>query len=190
MIIYVEGIPASGKTTTINSLSKRFPKQVFKVPQYINDKEGANAEMKIEQSYFMRNDENKWQMAKDSGKKFVFVDRGHLSTIIYNLAKFTIKKNIEMLKVLNWYFEDILSRGKLPDYYVFLKTDPKLSLERRKNLLTTENAWDHQKLLEFANNYYPKLMRNYESIVPLLTIPTDSLSLYEIEQKFVSHFGL
>ncbi len=183
-VIYVEGIPASGKTTTISRLSKRFPDRILYVPEYVNKEEMSGG-----QDWFMRNDEMKLQFAKDSDRELTFVDRGHLSTIIYSLAEFRIRKDREALRVLKWYFEGILSRKQFPDYYVFLKTDPTISLQRRKHLLTPDNMWDYQEALEFANSCYPVLM-DYELGVNLLTIPTDSLTLNQIEQKFVSHFGL
>lgn len=184
IVIYVEGIPASGKTTTLNGLSRKFPDRVLYIPEYINQEVMSGG-----QDWFMRNDEMKWQMARGSGKEFTFVDRGHLSTIIYSLAEFKIKQKKEVLRVLNWYFESILSPKRLPDDYVFLKADPMISLQRRKHLLTPDNMWDYQEALELANSCYPVLM-GYELGVNLLTIPADSLSLDQIEQKFVSHFGL
>lgn len=185
LIVYVEGIPASGKTTTINCLSNKFPNRVYGVPEYVNKEEVGT-----DQSYFMKNDEMKWQMAKDSDRELTFVDRGHLSTVIYSLAESKIRQSQDMSRVLDWYFERVLSQGKLPDYYVFLETDPKLSLERRKYLLTPDNVWDYQEALEFANAYYPELIKAYESTIPLLIIPASSLSLDQLEQKFISHFGL
>lgn len=185
MIVYIEGIPAGGKTTTLNRLSKKFPDRLSIVSEYVNSEEAQS-----DQSWFMRNDEMKLEMAKGSKKEFVFVDRGHLSTVIYSLAEARIKGDNDGLKVFDWYFGTILPRKQLPDYYIFLRTNPELSLKRRAHLLTKDNMWDYQEALELANNSYPAFMNKYEQTIPLLTIHTDQLTLDQLEEQFISHFKL
>lgn len=190
MIVYVEGIPASGKTTVLKRIEKRFPESILYVPEYVNVEEGKRAEMSDDQGYFMRNDGLKWRTARESTKDITFVDRGHLSTVIYNLAAFQMLHTIECLNVVRWYFEDVLANNRLPDSYVFIRTEPSASLDRRRHLLTPDNIWDHQEALEFANEFYPKMMKTYELAIPILTVLANSMTVDQVEQHLITHFHL
>jgi uridine kinase len=56
MIVYVEGIPASGKTTVLKRIANRYPEKVLYIPEYVNVEEGKQAEKTGDQTYFMKND--------------------------------------------------------------------------------------------------------------------------------------
>lgn len=189
-IIYIEGIPASGKSTLIESLSSKYNKDIDIIPEYINIDQGKKAEVSHDPDYFKKNDVIKWLMAAKSKKKLIFVDRGHLSTVIYNLAEFKISKKIESLKIIDWYFETILKNNYLPDYYVLLETKPAVSLKRRTKLMGLHNIWEHEDALGLANEYYIRLIRSYETKSKLLIIKTDFLSIDRIEQKIIEYFNL
>jgi len=189
-VVYVEGIPASGKTTIINRLLGKFNRLIDIVPEYVDSREGKRAEITHDPNYFIKNDEAKWQLSQESNKKFVFVDRGHLSTVIYNLVEVRIKKNIDRLKILDWYFDSILGKNRLPSYYILLQADPLISLKRREKFFVSHNIWDYQESLEFANDYYIKFLESYETTVPKLIIQANKLSLNQIEDKIVEHFDL
>jgi thymidylate kinase len=185
LVVYVEGIPGGGKTSIINRLAQKFPDRVLGVPEYVNPRKNNEG-----QNYFMKNDEMKWKIARNSEKVLTFVDRGHLSTVIYSLAELKIKENTNMLEVLDWYFESVLIEKRLPDYYVLLNIDPTLSLERRKDSWSADNMWDYREALEFANQYYAKFINTFEFAIPLITIMSDGLTLDEVENRFASSFNL
>jgi|GEM_PF-2366373 len=185
LIVYVEGIPASGKTTTLNRLAKEFPDRIAVIPEYVNSEEMNN-----DQGWFMKNDEMKLQKARESGKEITFVDRGHLSTVIYSLAEVKIRDTKNVSNVFDWYFETILPNKQLPDYYVLLLTDPTLSLQRRAHLLTPDNMWDYPEALTLANRTYLEYMNAYEASIPRLTIVTQPLTLDQLAQKFITQFKL
>ncbi len=189
-IIYVEGVPASGKTTIVKKLYEKFDNTIDIIPEYINLADGSKAEISHDPNYFRNNDEMKWQIASQSKKSYTFVDRGHLSTVIYNLAEFKIAKKIENLEIIDWYFEKILANNCIPDYYILLQTNPINSLKRRQRLLGPHNMWEHEKALHFANEYYVKLIRSYEPKSKILILNTDIFNLNQIEEKIIEYFNL
>lgn len=190
MIIYIEGIPASGKTSVIKSLASKYPTRLDGIPEYIDVKSGRIAEKTHNQEYFMQNDTLKWRNARKSKKEFVLVDRGHLSTLIYSLAEFKFQNTIERLDTYSWYIESILRNKRLPDKYLIFKNEPRTSMLRRQAKNNSENMWDKEEVLEYCNTMYLQLIKKYEKSIPMLIIDTSKLTLNQIEKKVITLVNL
>lgn len=180
MIVYVEGIPASGKTSVIQALSTQYSAIVAGIPEYIDAALGKQAETSHDQGYFMRNDELKWLSAIKSSKKINLVDRGHLSTLIYNLAEYKFNNYTKGLDAYVWYKNIVLKNNRLPNRYILLRNTPSISLSRRKELYDSRNMWDKEEVLDYCNRMYLELISEFESQIPITVIETIPFSLAEV----------
>lgn len=179
-VIYVEGLPASGKTCLIGRLTLQSPHIFAGVNEYIDPDAAEEALVEGDETYFMRNDEQKYWMARASGLTCL-VDRGHLSTLLYNRALKHVR-GVETVDVDTWYEETILAGGMLPDAYIHLDTEPITSLKRRPPK-EWDNVWDDKDALAFAKQGYHDYMSYRESEVPVLRLTADRMNFAEIDKE-------
>jgi thymidylate kinase len=185
--VYIEGLPASGKTTLIGRMALRFPDALTTIGEYVHPEEATAALANNDETYFMRNDTLKHDLAR-SATRTCLVDRGHLSTVLYNKAHQAIYGQ-SLVDVDTWYADTILGEGKLPDVYIHLDTDPLTSLKRRPPAENWLNMWDDPQALAIARQGYRDYMEQFESEVPVLRLPADQMNFAEIDQE-VSQFLL
>src|SRR6185369_7824262 len=138
-VVYVEGLPGSGKTTLLKRLSLIVPNLTV-VSEYVNPTEADEAISEDDEGYFLANDERKWRTARVAGGACV-VDRGHLSTVLYNKAHERIKGE-HQVDVDTWYHGRILPTNMQPDAYGHLDTVPETPLRRRPTA-GWDNMWDY-----------------------------------------------
>lgn len=189
-VIYLEGLPRSGKTSLTHSLSARFPQTVSFVPEYLDAREAEEAYTNDDQLYFQRNDELKYYKARSSSSAICLVDRGHLSTVIYNIARIKYKKSQDSKSIIDWYFQKVHPNKMFPDLYIYIDTKPEMSLSRKKEPPDPNNLWDYEDVLGFAREYYLYFMKNYESEVPVLIVDSNKNSLEQMEREIINHFRL
>jgi thymidylate kinase len=190
IVVYFEGIPRSGKSTLINNLALRFPDRVTPITEYVDTDAAHKAEKTDAQTYFVENDELKYSLARSSTKKLSLVDRGHLSTVVYNLLRWFCASKTDSKNVLYWYHKRILKEQMLPDLYILLSTSPSMSFSRRTMPLSADNMWDREASLDLATTYFPRLINKYEASVPVLTLDSTSLSLAQLEESIIKALSL
>lgn len=176
-VVYVEGLPGSGKTT----LLERLPlvvRGLHTIGEYVDNVASDQAIKVDDEEYFLRNDERKYRAARAVGG-LCLVDRGHLSTLLYNKAYERIKDQ-QQVDVDAWYHGIILAQGMLPDAYIHLDTLPDTSLRRRPRA-SWDNMWDYPEALALARQGYRDYLGTYESHVPVLRLDADALTIPQID---------
>jgi|ADGO01.1.fsa_nt_gi hypothetical protein len=124
-VVYVEGLPGSGKSTLLERLSRSIA-GLHIVTEYIDPVEADEAISADDEEYFLRNDERKYRVARGTGG-LCLVDRGHLSTILYNEGHQLVTGTLPV-DVHTWYRDTILRNGMLPDAYIHLDTPPEVTV--------------------------------------------------------------
>lgn len=182
LVIYFEGLPGGGKTTLITNAAIDYPELFTAIPEYLNAQAALEASKAKNQTYFWSNDEDKYRAARGS-RKIALVDRGHLSTVIYSRAYTLLKDNV-LADTDEWYENTILANGMLPDLYVHLSVSPKTTFARRPKTLSWDNVWDYPEALTYARQELRRLIQVYEQ-VPILEIDADTLTIPEVQKKFI-----
>lgn len=187
-IVYFEGLPYSGKTTLIRQISAEYPDIFTAIDEYIHPDllKGVDID---DQRVFMENDELKYQVARDSGRRCL-VDRGHLSTVLYSHAYSRIKGDQDLSYVDEWYFGKILRDRMLPDLYILLDISPQISLIRKTTPFDLNNMWDNIDALNYAGDNYPRYIGVYEPDVPVLVLSSNSMTLPQLKDEIVAFFGI
>jgi len=166
VILILEGLPGSGKTSTIKYLSKKLHNPYV---GELNDNnwrtlnpEGVNGR---DIKYFLKNDIRKYSMALQLSKynPLVFVDRGSLSTWAYYCCQGNRKK-IKMAKE-----NHELIRDKYQDniIYIYIKINSKLSSIRKKKKKDNNDLWCFKKNLVKTEKFYNKRLLNKENVVEI-----------------------
>ncbi len=187
-VIYFEGLPGSGKTSLTRQIASDHPQVFMSVDEYVHPEKNVEANFD-DQRFFMENDELKYQMARESGRRCL-VDRGHLSTLLYTHAYNRIKGDRDLTYVDEWYFGRILRDKMLPDLYVLLDIPEELSLIRASDPNDLSNMWNHMETLRFARENYPRYMGLCEPSVPVLALSSDSMTLSQLRNEIVDFIGL
>ena len=185
MIIYFEGLPGSGKTTLIRHLVQEHPGLFQFVPEYLDPAAAEQASSAKDQAYFLHNDEAKYAAARTCDH-IALVDRGHLSTILYNEAH-ELLKGQPLVDTTAWYQQTVLAKHLLPDLYVYLDTCPQTTFSRRPKTKNWDNIWDYEAALELARQRFHAHIKAHESHIPVLTLAADTLSITHMEQT-VMHY--
>lgn len=187
-VIYFEGLPFSGKTSLTSQIAREHPDEFASVEEYTHPDKDIPGIFDY-QEFFMRNDELKYRIARECGKRCL-VDRGHLSTVLYSHAYNRIKGYRDLSFVDDWYTEKILRENMLPDMYIHLDVSPETSIARRTGELTEDNMWDHLEGLKFARTHFPLYVAMYEPHVPVITLDSENKSIAELKNDVESVLGL
>ncbi|HET8670685.1 MAG TPA: AAA family ATPase [Candidatus Saccharimonadales bacterium] len=182
-VVYVEGLPGAGKSTLLEGLAERMP-GIHLVGEYVDPTEADGAISQDDEEYFLRNDERKYRVARSAGG-LAIVDRGHLSTILYNEGHELVTGR-RQVDVATWYTDRILRDGMLPDAYIHLDTPPETTFARRPPTTDWDNMWDHREVLDHARAGYRDYMAFYERDVPVLRLPADQMSVEEVRDSVIS----
>lgn len=182
-VVYVEGLPGAGKSTLLEGLAESVP-GIHLVGEYVDPTEADGAISEDDEEYFLKNDERKYKLARSVGGLAV-VDRGHLSTILYNEGHELVTGH-QQVDVATWYKDRILRGGMLPDAYVLLDTAPETTFARRPPTTEWDNMWDRREVLDHARAGYREYMEFYERDVPTLVLPADQMSANEVRESVLS----
>lgn len=177
-VVFIEGLPGSGKTTLLERLVTNIP-GLHVVGEYVDPTEADEAISESDETYFLKNDERKYRVAR-SAAGLAIVDRGHLSTILYNEGHELVTGKPQV-DVATWYKDTILRQGMLPDAYIHLDTAPETTFARRPPTTEWDNMWDRREVLEHAREGYRDYMAFYERDVPVLRLPADEMTIPQVE---------
>lgn len=181
MIIVIEGIPGSGKTSLQKHLSKELG--LFSIPEVLIKKQTKNipnARMQ-QQKWFWENDMRKIELALK--KKKAVLDRNYVSTLGYN---WSIPDNEPLYKkLLNLYIKNI-NKIKKPDCYIYLDVPVKLSLKRKNRLNSKTDEWTDKKFLinykKFYNFFFSSLEKEIQIIRVDASLPMKDIIIYTIKR--------
>jgi len=158
MLIILEGLPGTGKTTLAKKLVKKF--RGILIPQIILSSQNIYQKFlpMEKEKFFIRNDLKKYKKASQGlkKKKWVIMDRGIFSTLAYNYA-FTRLEEINTYKMVRDWYEKNKKIFSLPQIIIFLEI-PLITSLKRKNRLTLKMR---RKKLLWANPYFLKEMKAF-----------------------------
>lgn len=171
MIIYIEGLSCSGKSTFIELISKAstLSNNILAIPEFADYPDKTKIDFELNNDYCKKNDEKKTSLANSSEKEIILVDRCHASTLAYNFASSKVYKDDEYGNILNWYIQS-LAKGKLlkPDLYVLLKCSEQTVIDRAKKIRVFNKNIAWYSGTKFAEDFYDNFFEYFEPEVPLL----------------------
>lgn len=161
MIIVLEGLPGSGKTTIASLLKSKYCFGL--VLQIIVDVEKIKSQPNFKNPYFI-NDEEKCLQMETLAKRHqhVVVDRNYISTLAFNYALGKDPKHHSTFSIAKeWYVNSFGQKLIPPSQYIYFKTPIKYCFSRKGRKPNLKNVW--------ANSYYLKRMKHfYENTFPLM----------------------
>lgn len=129
-IIFIEGLPDVGKTYLVNEIRKLNLKDVYTVDEIIN--ENIDNVFTSPENEFLLNDEMKVNKY-DHGT--IIIDRGPISTLVYNQVLHRIDNNYDISNIEKWFnkFLDIYNSDNTYTYYLNNPSVYKPSIDDKHN---------------------------------------------------------
>ena len=183
MIIVLEGMPGSGKTTISNFLKNEH--SFGMVPQIIETEDGKiEANNKYHQNPFFRSDELKCQLARKLEKthRNVIMDRNYISTLAYNYAVNDKEHHSSFAIASQWYLDNIDFNLIYPTIYIYLKTPLKFCFSRKNRQPDIKSPWTNPSCLKKMSYFYKNIFPLMEIKIPKKTISTDDTIENVIDQ--------
>ena len=182
MIVYFEGLSCAGKTTLIEAFPEAGTRKICKP--------FSRQSQRRDLEFFLKADEYKCIMARNSTEPLVLVDRGYISTLVYFTVKHELSSdNQDKYMAYEWFIEK-MGDGTLvrPDMYVFVDTPLQICKQRWQGTTrdTTDNVWVHAP--ERCLHWYRILFRSLEYRVPIHRID-GSLPIQETISILVTTFS-
>ncbi|MBI5358530.1 deoxynucleoside kinase [Candidatus Amesbacteria bacterium] len=158
MIIAIEGLPGTGKTTICQRLRDDMGYKY--VPQrtasFFTAEKNKLTSVNKEELYFL-NDETKSALAAKYSHKFpqtpIVIDRYYPSTLAYNYVTSKLSNDDSYTKALKWYSDSLNSRLIKADLYFYLNATPQESL-KLKGRKVSNDFWSNPKTLLEVKKYY------------------------------------
>lgn len=115
-IIFIEGLPNVGKTYLVNEIKRRNYDNVFIVDELINP--DINNPFIDPEEVFLKNDEMKVNKYSDG---IIIIDRGPISTLVYNQLNHLIDCSYDPTNVEEWFkkFIDLYNDKNTYNYYLY-----------------------------------------------------------------------
>jgi thymidylate kinase len=186
MIVHVEGLSGVGKTTLLTSLSSP---NIEIIPEFVFETDSINSQI------CMQNDELKCRLAKFSMKELIFLDRGYMSTLVYESTKEYVQNGVYDAKfVWEWYNSMLNKSLFMPDLYVYLNLPTDIILERFKkrgrNIIKDDYWISHPNI---AKDFYFKFFKEIEPNIPVIVIENNEdmseLQFLEMINNKVNYYG-
>ena len=158
MILVLEGLPASGKTSVANYLKKFF--NFYKVNESLGHLGGVN--LSDDQMIIFEETVKKYGIAKNV-KENSIIDRGYASMLAWDYCAVNLKKAYNFSTKKKW-VNGALKTGKLyePTFYIYLEISPETSLLRRPRPEDNKDVWTSLEGLKYCIGYYDKFFKNKE----------------------------
>lgn len=118
-IIFIEGLPGVGKTYLINEIKKINIKDLYLVDEIINP--DINNPFIDAEDLFLKNDEMKVSKYNEGT---IIIDRGPISTLVYNQVLKKIDDNYDLTIIENW-FEQFIDLYKSDSVFTYYLNNPK-----------------------------------------------------------------
>lgn len=159
-IIFIERLPNVGKTYLINKIRNLNMKNVFIVDEIINP--NVNNPFADAEDLFLKNDEMKVSKYNEG---IIIIDRGPISTLVYNQVAHLIDNNYNCKYVEEWFkqFVDIYNDDNTFNYYLNNPFVYEPSLDDKSNPF---GSIDNLKLTHSLTIYnLKKYAKNFREII-------------------------
>lgn len=182
MIIVLEGMPGSGKTTISELLKKKY--SFGKVPQIIFRKQKTMDNNPYHQNPYFISEELKCHLARKLEKTHpcVVMDRNYISSLAFNYAVNDKEHHSSFQLSLQWYIDNINSKLIYPTKYIYLKTPLKYCFSRKGRQPDIKSPWTDPKSLKKMKYFYENIFPLMEINIPKTTISTDDTIENVIDQ--------
>lgn len=157
MILILEGLPASGKTSLANILQEKYG--FLTVNESLGYLSGVC--LSDDQSAIFQETLDKYRLAKDSNE-LVIIDRGYPSLLAWDHCAEKLQTAYHLKEKVKW-VEMALRNGILfePDLYLYLMITSQLSLKRRPRRETLEDVWSGEIGMNYCSDYYHSFFKKY-----------------------------
>lgn len=158
MIIVLEGLPASGKTSVANYLKSFF--NFYKVNESLGYLGGVN--LSDDQTIIFEETIKKYKIAKNI-KKNSIIDRGYASMLAWDYCAVGLKMAYDFSTKKSW-VSRAFKMGELyePTIYIYLEISPEISLLRRPRPENDKDIWTSLRGLKYCVDYYNIFFKNKE----------------------------
>lgn len=182
-IFLIEGLPGVGKTSLLSALSSKY--QV--IPEVLDTDQLSEKHNKAEQDFFLVNDERKLRMGEQAIGT-CFIDRSPLSTVFFNIAKFSTDIDHPIASILTWYekmIRPVIFNPNSVFRLIYLDIDPKESLARRRLEEIQNDPWRNLQSLYQIRNLYVSLSKRYPNLTLFINGKLSSTQLLEKVEEYV-----
>lgn len=158
-IIFVEGLPNVGKTYLINKIKEKNLKNISIVDEIINS--DIKNPFTDNEEKFLKNDELK---VNKYNSGIVIIDRGPISTLVYNQVNHIINNKYDANFVEKWFeqFIKLYDSDNTYNYYLYNPTIYEPSINDKSNPFGSE---DNLKLTHILTVYnLKKYAKNFKII--------------------------
>jgi len=165
-IIFIEGLPNVGKTYLLNQIKELNLDNVHVVDELINP--SIYNPYTDPEEVFLINDEMKVNKYKNG---IVLIDRGPISTLVYNQVKHIIDNNYNTNDIEKWFekFKDLYKNNNTYNYYLYNPDKYSPSLDNKNNPF---GSVDNLKLTHELTIYN---LKKYSSNFKIIIYKKDNL---------------
>lgn len=181
-IIVLEGLPASGKTSIADYLCDHFA--FVKVNESLGELGGAN--LTTDQTVIFEETVQKYALAQSS-QQHTIIDRGYPSMLAWDYCAKKMNLASDLKEKRKW-VRAALGQGMLfePDLYIYLRSTPYISLQRRPREETEIDIWSGIRGMELYAEFCNDLFKKCFDIV--LEVDA-SLSIKKISKRIAKRIG-
>ena len=154
MIVAIEGLPCSYKTSVTTELGLRYKEDVITIPEFVID-----ISFQITPELCVVNDIAKSNLANyfNEENKLIILDRSYLSTIAYEGIA-----SKERYRTIKGHYDKLLDQQVLirSDKIFFLDIDPEISVSRAKEAGRFNMQYEWFKNPQYARDIYEKVLND------------------------------
>ncbi len=178
IILVLEGLPASGKTTLANCLRDEYGfKKVNESLGYL-----AGVNLSDEQREIFEETLRKYHLAKKSNIPAI-IDRGYPSLMAWDYCAKKLNLASDFEEKQKW-INKALTMGELfePYLYIYLKISPEISIERRPRIEEDKDVWSGLKGMNHCDYFYDSFFKRFSHTNKVVKINA-TLPIKEVVDK-------